>query len=104
MSKSLIDIRVRQREYLLAISRALSAELDLADVLRIILQASVEFAGGRAGIIVLSDPDESVFRVAAALGVPSELLYSHSDLVNGFPYVPGHEKMWRQNSIVSSPN
>ena len=41
---------------------------------------------------MLSDPDESVFRVAAALGVPSELLYSHSDLVNGFPYVPGHEK------------
>ena len=92
MSKSLVDIRVRQREYLLAISRALSAELELSDVLRVILNASVEFVSGRAGVIVLSDPEEGFFRVAAALGVPSDLFYSHQDLVNGFPYARGHEK------------
>ncbi len=92
MSRSLIDIRVRQREYLLAISRALSAELELSDVLRVILNASVEFVSGRAGIIVLSDPEEGLFRVAAALGVPSELFYSHANLVNGFPYSLGREK------------
>ncbi len=92
MSKSLIDIRVRQREYLLAISRALSAELELPDALRVILQASVEFAGGRAGLIVLSDPEDTVFRVAAALGISSELLYTHCDLITGIHYDPGHEE------------
>lgn len=92
MSKSLIDTRVRQREYLLAISRALSAELELPDALRVILQASVEFAGGRAGLIVLSDPADSVFRVAAALGIASELLYAHCDLITGVSYVCGCEE------------
>jgi PAS domain S-box-containing protein len=92
MSKSLIDIRVRQREYLLAISRALSAELELPDALRVILQASVEFAGGRAGLIVLSDPADSVFRVAAALGISSDLLYTHCDLITGIYYTLGHEE------------
>ena len=61
----LVDYRVRQREYLLAISRALTSELDLADVLRIIVQASVEFISGRAGAIVLADPNDGSFRVAA---------------------------------------
>ena len=92
MSKSLIDIRVRQREYLLAISRALSAELELPDALRVILQASVEFAGGRAGLIVLSDPGDSVFRVAAALGISSDLLYAHCDLITGVHYILGCEE------------
>ena len=39
----LVDYRIRQREYLLAIGRALTAELDLADVLRIIVQGSTDF-------------------------------------------------------------
>ncbi|MEM8858198.1 MAG: ATP-binding protein [Chloroflexota bacterium] len=93
MSKSLVDIRVRQREYLLAISRALSDELELPDVLRIILQASVEFAGGRSGLIVLSDPTDCVFRVAAALGITSEMLYGHADLINGVHFVSGDEEV-----------
>lgn len=93
MSKMLVDIRVRQREYLLAISRALSDELELPDVLRIILQASVEFAGGRSGLIVLSDPTDSVFRVAAALGITSDMLYGHDELINGVAYSSGTEEI-----------
>ena len=65
MGRALVDIRILQREYLLAISRALTAELDLHDVLRIILQAAVEIVSGRAGMIVLSDPNSETLRVAA---------------------------------------
>ena len=34
MSRALVDIRILQREYLLGISRAMTAELDLGDLLR----------------------------------------------------------------------
>ena len=36
MSRALVDIRILQREYLLGISRAMTAELDLGDLLRLI--------------------------------------------------------------------
>jgi PAS domain S-box-containing protein len=82
----LVDYRVRQREYLLAISRALTAELDLSDVLRIIVQASVEFISGRAGVIVLADPAERTFRIAAIYGIPRDLFDDFAPLLQGFSY------------------
>ncbi len=88
----LVDYRIRQREYLLAISRALTSELDLGDVLRIIVQASVEFISGRAGIIALADPHEKVFRVAAAYGIPRHLLEDADLLRHGLPYDEGQER------------
>jgi PAS domain S-box-containing protein len=88
----LVDYRVRQREYLLAISRALTSELDLGDVLRIIVQASVEFISGRAGAIVLADPSEGAFRVAAIYGLQREHFDRFRPLLEGLPYRPGDEQ------------
>lgn len=88
----LVDYRVRQREYLLAISRALTSELDLADVLRIIVQASVEFISGRAGAIVLADPSENVFRIAAIYGLPRDHFELYAPLFQGMPFIPGEEQ------------
>jgi PAS domain S-box-containing protein len=82
----LVDYRVRQREYLLAISRALTAELDLADVLRIIVQASVEFISARAGVIILADPTDRVFRIAAVYGLPRPQFDDLAPFLQGFPY------------------
>jgi len=42
MGRALVDVRVLQREYLLAISRAMTAELELPEVLRLILKSAVE--------------------------------------------------------------
>lgn len=92
MATGLVDIRIRQREFLLAISRALTAELDLSDVLRIILQASVEFISGRAGLIVLADPTEHTFRVAAALGIPGHIFEQFPALIKGISYQEGAER------------
>lgn len=91
MSKSLVDVRILQREYLLAISRALTAELDLFDVLRIILKAAVELAAGKAGIIALVDPDTETLRVAAVYGIPAHLVDHFAPLLRGVPYVEGQE-------------
>jgi PAS domain S-box-containing protein len=88
----LVDYRVRQREYLLSISRALTSELDLGDVLRIIVQASVEFISGRAGAIVLADPTDNVFRITAIYGLQRDHFERFAPLLSGLPYQPGTEK------------
>lgn len=87
----LLDYRVLEREYLLAISRALTAELDLSDVLRIIVRAAVELVSGRAGIIALANPTDETFRVAAVYGIPPEHINHFDPLLQGLPYREGHE-------------
>lgn len=87
----LLDYRVLEREYLLAISRALTAELDLSDVLRIIVRAAVELVSGRAGIIALANPTDETFRVAAVYGIPAEDINRFDPLLQGLPYREGHE-------------
>src|SRR6185436_12161238 len=67
------DFRVRQRDYLLEISRALTQELDLEKLLARILRIAVEMLAGQAGIIALK---EDGWRVAAAHRiVPAFLSY-----------------------------
>ncbi len=92
MARALVDIRILQREYLLAISRALTAELDLHDVLRIILQSAVEIVSGRAGMIVLAEPDSELLRVAAVYGIPPHLVEHFEPLLRGVPYQEGNER------------
>lgn len=67
------DFRVRQRDYLLEISRALTQELDLEKLLTRILGIAIEMLAGQAGIIALK---EDGWRVAAAHGIaPAFLSY-----------------------------
>lgn len=68
------DFRVRQRDYLLEISRLLTQELDLEKLMARILRVSIEMLAGQAGIIALKLPDG--WRVAAAHGIaPAFLSY-----------------------------
>jgi GAF domain-containing protein len=91
MTRALADTRILQREYLLAISRALTSELNLHDVLRVILQAAVDLVSGRAGMIALAEPDSETFRVAAVYGIPPHLVDHFAPLVRGLPYREGAE-------------
>ncbi|MCA9979089.1 MAG: GAF domain-containing protein, partial [Anaerolineales bacterium] len=92
MGKALVDIRILQREYLLAISRALTAELDLHDLLRVILKASVEFVSGRAGLIALAVPGTRQLRVAAVYGIPPDLVDHFAPLLQELPRQEGEEE------------
>jgi PAS domain S-box-containing protein len=74
------DYRVRQRDYLLDIARALTAQLDISEVLRRILEASGSMLSGEVGLIVLKDVHDQ-FRIQAALGVESEFLDVFDDLL-----------------------
>jgi PAS domain S-box-containing protein len=51
------DYRVRQRDFLLEISRAITSQLDLSEVLRLALHASLIMLNGQKGIVALRVPD-----------------------------------------------
>ena len=67
------DFRVRQRDYLLEISRALTQELNLDNLLVRILTISAEMLAGQAGLIALREA-QGGWIVAAAHGIPPAFL------------------------------
>src|SRR5512141_1097154 len=72
-STMLPDYRVRQRDYLLNISRAITSQLDLNAVLRLILQSAVDMLGGHAGLVALMGLD-GAYRIRESYGVARPLL------------------------------
>jgi len=85
---------LRQRDYLLQISRALTAQLDLEEVLRLVITHAVEMVDGHMGVIALRDEDERAFRIVASYGLPQSLLPRLRPFLNGLPaeFQPDH---WR---------
>jgi hypothetical protein len=66
------DFRVRQRDYLLEISRALTQELDLEKLLARTLRVSIEMLAGQAGVIILRQPEG--WNISASHGVATAFL------------------------------
>jgi signal transduction histidine kinase len=89
----LTDFRVRQRDHLLEISRAITARLDLAAVLSLVLKATVEMLAGNAGLIALRQDDGS-FVVRASLGLPEALIKQLNPL-----WADLHERGWRPRDL-----
>ena len=75
------DFRLRQREYLLEISRAMNARLDLSELLKLSLKSAVELLAGQAGLITLRRDDGSLIP-RASIGLPIQA-------------VPLLEPLWR---------
>jgi len=65
--------RIRQRDYLLEISRALTEELNLEALLTRILSISVDMLSGQAGFISLSE-DNNNWSIKVAQGIPGALI------------------------------
>jgi PAS domain S-box-containing protein len=84
------DFRLRQREYLLEISRAMTARLDLAALLKLTLQSASEILAGQAGLITLRRNDGS-FAPHASIGLPIRAL-------------PLFEPLWRDLDSEGQPN
>ncbi len=68
---SMADYRVVQRDYLLEISRAISAQLDLQAVLSLVVRVAVEIVAGNHGFIALHDADDRL-RIAVAHNLPAD--------------------------------
>jgi signal transduction histidine kinase len=67
------DYRVRQRDYLLEISRAITQELNLDNLLARILKLSAEMLAGQAGLIALRE-DNGGWTIAVSHGIRSAFL------------------------------
>ncbi len=63
------DLRTQQRDFLLEITRAITAQLDLSEVLRRVLYASLVMLAGRVGIVALNNRTDGKFYVRAYSGV-----------------------------------
>lgn len=83
----LVDFRIRQRDYLLEIARAISQELDLDKLLERILTITAEMLAGQAALIMLRS-EEGGWVVAASHGIPPALLRYLDPLL---AEVPDHE-------------
>jgi len=81
------DNRVRQRDYLLEIARALTQELDLDKLLSRILRISIDMLAGQAGMIALrSEPGE--WHVRASYGIPVAFLHLIEPALAEIPSAP----------------
>ncbi len=81
----LTDYRVRQRDHLLEISRALTAQLDLDELLEMVLEAAAEMLSGQASLIALRDPDRGDFSIQASYGLPSAVVPYFEPLLSDIP-------------------
>ncbi len=80
----LTDYRVRQREYLLQISRALTAQLNLDELLQLVLKSATEILAGQAGLIALRNPDKNLV-IRASYGLPRALVPYFTPLLTDVP-------------------
>jgi PAS domain S-box-containing protein len=80
----LTDYRVRQREYLLEISRALTAQLNLDELLQMVLESATKILAGQAGLIALREPNGS-FVIRASYGLPAALAPYFEPLLTDIP-------------------
>ncbi|MBI3159407.1 MAG: PAS domain-containing protein [Chloroflexi bacterium] len=95
------DFRVRQRDYLLEIARALTQELDQDKLLRRILQLSAEMLAGQAGLIALRGEDGG-WRLAVSHGISDQLLKYLDALLAQLPETqnPAHFELPEVNRIL----
>lgn len=66
------DLRTQQRDFLLEITRAITAQLDLSEVLRRVLHASLVMLAGRVGVVALSDKNDGRFSLRAYSGIAAD--------------------------------
>ena len=78
------DFRVRQRDYLLEINRAITEVLDLEQVLTRIVHVSAELLGASAGLIVLRD-DPGGWTIRSSHGINADFLKELDPLLADIP-------------------
>ena len=64
------DYRLRQRDYLLRIGQAITAQLDLDTVLTLVIEYAVEIVAGTNGLIALYDEQRQQLQIVASYNLP----------------------------------
>lgn len=97
------DSRVRQRDYLLEISRALTQELDQEKLLARILDIAIEILAGQAGLITLHSDAEG-WKVVANQGLPpvfTRLIEPYLNDIARIPADPNPAELPEINRLLS---
>lgn len=90
----LATYQLRQREYLLRITRAMTSRLDLPSLLKLILSSAAEMVGCRAGLIVLQNDNPKPgqkqtilgpFEARAVYNIPPKYLRAFEPLLHVVP-------------------
>ncbi len=68
------DLRTQQRDFLLGITRAITAQLDQSEVLRRVLNASLAMLAGRVGIVALTDRADGKLVIRAYSGINADVV------------------------------
>jgi PAS domain S-box-containing protein len=84
----MIGYQLRQREYLLQISRAMTSRLDLPSLLRLILSSAADLVRAEAGVIALRRGLSTTLVIHASYGLPVALLPRFAPLLTDFPLKP----------------
>ncbi len=93
--------QLRQREYLLRITRALTSSFDLPSLLKLILNSAAELVGCRAGLIVLVREESDLldapivrprFQIRAYYGIPAQVLPAFDPLLDAPPVLQEDEE------------
>jgi signal transduction histidine kinase len=92
------DYLLRQRDYLLNISRAMTARLDLPSLLQLIIGQAVEMLQGQAGLIALLGRDGE-FHVRASIGLPAHAHRLFAPLLT--PDVPLSDAVWPMSDLYT---
>src|SRR5512138_180334 len=85
------DFRVRQRDYLLEIARALTQELDLETLLDRILHISEEMLAGQAGLIALREPNGR-WQITVSHSIPRHFLRFIEPMLTNLGEQAGEER------------
>jgi PAS domain S-box-containing protein len=85
LGRPMIAYQLRQREYLLQISRAMTSRLDLPSLLRLILTSAADLVRAEAGVIALRRGRSSTLVIHASYGVPAALLPRFAPLLTDLP-------------------
>jgi len=95
------DFRVRQRDYLLEILRAITQELDLDKVLARILHITIEMLAGQAGLIALREKPGG-WRIATSQGISPAFLRQLEPLLATIPdqEAPEHYELEEINNLL----
>ena len=91
------DLSLRQRDYLLSISRAMTARLELASLLQLIIEKTVELLHGEAGLIALLNRDNQL-RVQVSYGLPARTLQHLAPLLGD---IPATRSIWPHPDLYS---
>lgn len=88
--------QLRQREFLLRITRAMTSRLDLPSLLKLILSSAAEMVGCRAGLIVLEEEDLGMstprranlkYQIRAVYGIAPQFLPAFEPLLDATVFV-----------------